>query len=206
MQVEPTHRPPVVASHASFRPPRQPPQSVPAPCRLCKRHLVAVSPRRHRRCLATGSLHKKRPVSPKGVRGFLLPAACARAALPAQSRRVPTRTLRCREFPMASAAPPRPRQHWRLASPAGPDLLPGSPCCGALLLSPLGCPHTASPRPLPETDLRSLSLSTQPLPEHLRLWCPGRWCRRSVRLSLCFAGLSPAAALFSATFRSLRLR
>ena len=57
-------------------------------------------------------------------------------------------------------------------------------------------PH-AIPSPLPGTDLQSLSLSTQPLPEHVRLWCPGHWFRLlSVRLSLCFAVLSPSAVLF----------
>ena len=34
-------------------------------------------------------------------------------------------------------------------------------------------PHTI-PSSLPGTDLWSLSLSTQPPPEHLRLWCPGQ--------------------------------
>ena len=40
-------------------------------------------------------------------------------------------------------------------------------------LAPSGCLHTANPSPLPGTDLWSLSLSAQPPPEHLRLWCPG---------------------------------
>ena len=51
-----------------------------------------------------------------------------------------------------------------------------SPACGTLLISPSGCLHTANHSPLPGTDLWSLSLSAQPPPEHLRLWCPGWWC------------------------------
>ena len=73
------------------------------------------------------------------------------------------------------------------------------------LPSPSSCFHTANPSPLPETDLRSLSLSTQPLPERLRLWCPGRWYQWSPQRSCCFALLSPAAALFCQALRSLRL-
>ena len=48
-----------------------------------------------------------------------------------------------------------------------------SPACGALLPSPSGCPHTTNPIPLPGTDLQSLSLSSQPPPTHLGLWCSG---------------------------------
>ena len=48
-----------------------------------------------------------------------------------------------------------------------------SPTCGILLLSPLGCHHTANPSPLPGTDLQSLSPSAQP--ECLRLWCLCPW-------------------------------
>lgn len=65
-------------------------------------------------------------------------------------------------------------------------------------------PH-ATPSSLPGTDLWCLSLSAQPPPEHLRPWCRGRCFRGSVRLSLCFAALSPAAAFFSVTLRSHRL-
>ena len=35
-----------------------------------------------------------------------------------------------------------------------------SPTHGTVILSPLGCLHTANPIPLPGTDLQSLSLST----------------------------------------------
>ena len=38
---------------------------------------------------------------------------------------------------------------------------------------PSGCLHTANPIPLSGTGLRSLSLSTQPLPESLRMWFLG---------------------------------
>ena len=41
--VEPTHRPPVVASHTSLWPLRRPLRSVPATCRSCKRQHVALS-------------------------------------------------------------------------------------------------------------------------------------------------------------------
>ena len=40
-----------------------------------------------------------------------------------------------------------------------------------------GCLHTASPSPLPGTDVQSLGLSTQPPPELLRLWCLSQWFR-----------------------------
>ena len=43
-QVEPTHRPPVVASHASTWPSRQSPWSVPAACRPFKRHHSPLIP------------------------------------------------------------------------------------------------------------------------------------------------------------------
>ena len=58
---------------------------------------------------------------------------------------------------------------WHLASPAGPDLLPGSlgfgtplPSLGTLLPSPSGCLHTASPSPPPGTDLQRLVLAPSP--------------------------------------------
>ena len=77
------------------------------------------------------------------------------------------------------------------------DMAFPSPAHGTLLLSPSGCPHTTNPSPLPGNDLQSLSLSTQPPPEHLRLWCLCQWFRWFVRLSLCFLVLNPAAILFS---------
>ena len=52
-----------------------------------------------------------------------------------------------------------------------------SPAPGALLLSPLGCLHTANPSPLLGNDLWSLSPSAQPPPEFLRLWCLCQWFR-----------------------------
>ena len=75
------------------------------------------------------------------------------------------------------------------------------PACGTQLPGPLGCLYTANPSPPPRTDPWSLSLSTHPWPEHLRLWCLGQWCQWSVWLSLCFALLSPTAMLFSGTLR-----
>ena len=101
---------------------------------------------------------------------------------------------------------PRPSPVFPLQSHSNPQpIAHHSPACGALLLSPLSCLHTANPSPLPGTDHQSLSLSAQHLTQCLRLWCLGwgwRWC---VQLSLCFALLSPAAAFFSATLRSLHL-
>ena len=74
------------------------------------------------------------------------------------------------------APPPLTFPQRRLASPVGPDLLPGSLCLGfplpshyctaprtssTPLPSPLGCLHTTNPSPLPGTDLGRLSLSSQ---------------------------------------------
>ena len=49
LQVEPTQRHPVVASHTSLWPLRWPLGSVPGTCRSCKRHHVALSPLAHTR-------------------------------------------------------------------------------------------------------------------------------------------------------------
>ena len=76
---------------------------------------------------------------------------------------------------------------------------------GAPLLSPSGCLHTAIPSPVPGTDLQGLSLSNQPPPKRLNLWCLGQWFRWSVQLLVCFSLLSPAAELFLVTLRSLHL-
>ena len=61
--------------------------------------------------------------------------------------------------------------------------------------------HTGNPSLLPGTDLWILSLSTQPLPKCLSLWCLGLWYCWSAQLSLCFALLSPAVDLSSETLR-----
>ena len=98
--------------------------------------------------------------------------------------------------------PPRFPQLWHSAPQ---PMVFGFPAHGTPLPSPLDCFYIANPSPLPGTDLWSLSLSIQCLPEHPRLWCLGRWYRWSVELSLCFVLLSPAAALFSATLRSFHL-
>ena len=77
-----------------------------------------------------------------------------------------------------------PPQQWHLACPgvrAFSQVLSAvaflSPACGALLPSPLGYLNTTNPSLLPRTDLQSLSLSAQPLPKHLKLWCLGQWFR-----------------------------
>ena len=80
-----------------------------------------------------------------------------------------------------------------------------SPAHGILLPSPSGCFHIANHSPLPGTDLQSLSLSVQPPPECLRLWCLRMWYQWSLGLSLCFALFSPAAVLFYEDWRSLHL-
>ena len=77
------------------------------------------------------------------------------------------------------------------------------PVC--LLPSPSGCLLTSNPSPLTGNDLWSLSLSAQPLPEHLRLQCPGRWYQWFVQLSLSFALFSLAAVFFSVALRYLHL-
>ena len=146
--------------------------------------------------------------------GLLPPIACARGAPPSGSPHV----LRERDSYGGPPSSSRPPQQRRLASPAGPaptfpllwcsapqPVAHHSLACGAPLPSPSGCLHTASPSPLPRTDLRSLRLSAQHPPKHLRLCQLGLWCRWSVWLFLCLALLSPAAVLFSVTLRSLRL-
>lgn len=80
-----------------------------------------------------------------------------------------------------------------------------SPAYGTLLPSPSGRFHIANPSPLPRTDLWSLILSTQPVPQCPRMWCLGWRCWWSMKLSLCFTLLSPAATIFLVTFRSLYL-
>ena len=94
-------------------------------------------------------------------------------------------------FPLPWCSTPQPVAHC-------------SPAQGTALLSPLGSPHTANPSPLPRPDLQSLSFSAK---THLSIsgcGVQGQWFRY-VWLSLCFALLSPAAALFSVTLRSLCL-
>ena len=69
-------------------------------------------------------------------------------------------------------ARPPPRFPWLWHS--APQLMAfGDPTCGALLPSPSVCLHTANPSLLIGTSIQSLSLSTQPPPKHLRLWCLG---------------------------------
>ena len=72
-------------------------------------------------------------------------------------------------------------QQWCLASPVGPDLIPGSLSCGVLLPS-MQCSapqtmvhHSVAPQATQPTLALpwSLNVSARPLPDHLRLWCPG---------------------------------
>ena len=116
------------------------------------------------------------PTTPAHAGGAPLPIAYTRGASPSESP-----CLAEKDIPMAvhpsSSCPP---QQWHLASPMGTGLLQiplavvlCSLVCGIPLLSPSSCFHTANTCPLPRTDLQSLSLSTQPLSECLRLWCLG---------------------------------
>ena len=80
-------------------------------------------------------------------------------------------------------------QQWHLSSPVAQAsswvplaVVVNSPACCAPLPSPSGCLHTAKFSPYPRTDLKSLSLSTQLLPELLMLWCLG-----AVVLMVCVA-------------------
>ena len=168
-QEEPTHRPPVVAGHTSLWPPRQLPQLVPATCRSHKRHHIALSPPLP---LAHAGGAQPRVAQ---ASGSLLPKACARG--------VPTcactgsflwRLPFSSPLPINGALP----LLWAQTSSRVPSgVASHSPARGTAHLSPSGCRHTATPSPLPGTHLRSLSLSAQPPPEHLRLWFPGRWGR-----------------------------
>ena len=149
----------------------------------------ALSP--HKRCLATGSLHKKCPVAPKQARGFSLPVACTRATPPSESHRhVHTLAQGVSYGSLPLLLLPSPTVAPCLSCGSGPfpwflllwcslpqPVVYHSPAHGTLLLSPSGCLNRASPSLLPRTGLQSLSLSAQPPLEHLRLWCPGWWFR-----------------------------
>ena len=169
--MEPTHRPLVVPCHASLWPLRYLPWSIPAACRSCKRQHNTLSPPLPLAQTSSFSL----PVA--GTRGTLpsgSPCACTGRFL-RQSTPPPLTLpnngvlllLRAQTFSLVPSA-------MEFHSPVHSTLLPA---CGTLLLSPLGCFHTAKPSPFPGIDLQSLSLSVQPPPECLRLWCPGRCCR-----------------------------
>lgn len=83
-----------------------------------------------------------------------------------------------------------PPQQWHLASPVGPrppprfpllwcflsqDMVFGFPPCGTLAPQAVSTQLTLVLSL--EIDLWSLSLSAQPLPEGLRLWCLRQWCQ-----------------------------
>ena len=101
-------------------------------------------------------------------------------------------------------------QQWYLVSPVGPDLLPGSLCCGfplpipqritpstrdALLPNPSRCLHPTNPSLLPGTYLQAQVSMPSPT-VCLRFWCLCQWFIQSVWLSLCFLDLRPPATLF----------
>ena len=154
------------------------------------------------------SLLQSHSVSFRLASGFSPCTACARATPPSESLQAQEPGvfyggLTLLLSPSPTIAP---------CLSCGKDLLPVPSAMAyhfsahcTLLLSPLGCLHTANPSPLLGTDLWSLSHSTQPLSKHLRLWCLDQCFRWSVRFSLCFVILSPVAVLFSVTSRSLWL-
>ena len=88
-----------------------------------------------------------------------LPSPAMASCLSCGSKPSPGVTLSCLSTPQPLAYCCHPPRH------------------GSLLPSPLGCLHTANPNPLPGTDPWSLSLSSQPPSEHLRLWCLCQWFR-----------------------------
>ena len=143
-------------------------------------------PLRSRRLLPTCSLCRAAPPSkPEG-------RACSGAG----------------SFPWQPNPPPSPSPSMVLCPSCRSRPSPGFPlpwCSPPQSVEHCSLAPYAIPSSLPGTDFWSLSLRAQPLPECLRLWCPGGWFRWSVRLSLCFAVFSPAAVLFLATLRSLRL-
>ena len=102
------------------------------------------------------------------------PVAHARGSLLPERPQCAEKDIPMSVYPSSSCLP----QQWPLTSSVGPGLLSWSLDCGTLLprpwhTIPSGCLHTANPSPLPRTDLQNLSLSAQPQPEHLPLWCLG---------------------------------
>ena len=127
LQVEPTHRPPVVASHTSLLPLRQLLQSVAAACRPFKRHHITHNPLiplaniRGPWPLVAYTRSAQSPVKEQEVSHCLEPAPEPLHPLRACGW---TCMVRCREFPMAFRPSSfRHPQQWRLASPMGLDLL-----------------------------------------------------------------------------------
>ena len=139
-------------------------------------------------------------------RGFSPPVVSTEP--PPPSKPAGMRMLQCRAFPTAACPSSSPLPNngalplllvWTFSQVLSAVVFP-SLARGVLLRSPSCCPQSS-----PGTDLQSLSLSAQPPPEHLRLWCLGQWFRWSVWLSLCFAVLGPAAAFFLENLRSCGL-
>ena len=180
--MEPTHRPPVVAGHASLWLPRQLPWSIPATCRSWKRHHITLSPLlplAHTRGAQPPTAYTRSAHSPIAqTSGFSPPIACIRVTAPSES---PLARMQGDSYggpplylsPSPTMMPcfscgPRPFPRFSLPRHSTPQPIAHCfPACGTALLSPLGCPHTANPNPLPGTDLRSLSLSAQPPPKCL---------------------------------------
>ena len=161
----------MVAGHASLWPQRWLWRSVPAACRSCKRHHIALSTSTslspNKSLLATCSLPKKRLVSCRLNKWLLTTSHVQGDFYGGPPLLLPCFSCQPRPspwFPLPWHSTPQPIAHH-------------FPVHGTSLLSPLGCSHTANPSPLPRTDLVSLSISTQPPPKHPRLWCLGQWCR-----------------------------
>lgn len=144
--------------------------------------------RPHKRCLTTGSLQKKCPVSLRGARGFSPPAGNLHRATWSSEPGAWAALVPGASFGSTHAPPFPSNGAWPLVwvgpSPGFPLPWHSSPqpvlhSCLALRLSP----H-ASLSPLPRTPLWSQSLSTQPLSAHLWLGCPGQWFRCSSHSAL----------------------
>ena len=191
MQVEPIHRPKVVEGHTSLWPPRQLPRSVPAACRSRKRHCVTLSPPlplAHARAAQPPVVCTRSAQFPVAQASSLLSSlACTRSTPSSESLHAPAQGDSYGGLPLLSPSPtmapcfscgprcpPRFPLSWRSTPQPTAQCLPAQ---GTTLLSLSGCPHTASPSPLPGTDLWSLSLSSQPLPKCLRLWHSSWWFR-----------------------------
>ena len=111
------------------------------------------------------------------------PRACTRGALLSEGLTVHRERYSCGGLPLLLSLSPTvvPSFSCRSRPPPGfPQLWHFTPqpmvhcslACDTLLPSPSGCLYRANPSSLPKTELWSLSLNTQLLPQHLRLWCP----------------------------------
>ena len=153
--MEPTHRPPVVASHASLWPLRGPLRSVPVTCGLCKRHHVALSPlmaMTQSRCAWPLVACTRSAQSPYTSKRLLTahslcqscPALCE-PTVQGVSSGFPSPPLPSRTVPPCLSCGSGPSPGFPLLWCSPHPVLYNSPAHGTLLLSPSGCPHTVAP-------------------------------------------------------------